>query len=104
MGDSNNNSNPEKVLEEFRNAWKQEVKKKHVRDKPESGTTLAQTKQEDTLIEEEGLAKVIDKTKTLDINTPVTAMDHYMIAVDNERQGKLGQGNKYSDDEIVSSY
>ncbi|GAA5805807.1 hypothetical protein HPULCUR_011333 [Helicostylum pulchrum] len=91
MGDSNNNSNPEKVLEEFRNAWKQEVKKKHVRDKPESGTTLAQTKQEDTLIEEEGLAKVIDKTKTLDINTPVTAMDHYMIAVDNERQGKLGQ-------------
>ncbi|KAG2234498.1 hypothetical protein INT48_004877 [Thamnidium elegans] len=83
MGDSNNNSNPEKVLEEFRNAWKQEVKKKHVHDKPES-STLAQTKQENTLTEEEGLDKVINKTEALTINTPVTAMDHYVIAVDNE--------------------
>lgn len=92
MGDSNNNNNPEKVLEEFRNAWKQEVQKKHVQ--PESSSTKSAAEQQ-TVTEEKSVTDLIDKTEALTTQqTPVTAMDHYIIAVDHERQGKLGQGKK----------
>lgn len=91
MVGSNSNNNTEKALEEFRNAWKQEVQKKQVYEKPKENDTLTEPKK----VEEEGVAEIIDKTESLNVGTPVTAMDHYVAAIDNERQGKLGPGNTF---------
>lgn len=99
--DSSSISQQEKVLEEFRNAWKQEVKQKHVHDKDKSGGSssskgLVKEKEVDTT-KEESIAELIEATESLtttgESHVPVTAMDHYVIAVDNERQGKLGKGS-----------
>ncbi|KAI7896758.1 uncharacterized protein EV154DRAFT_584922, partial [Mucor mucedo] len=74
-------------LEEFRNAWKQEVQKKHIAEKPQDkGEGSSNSTVEHTVDD------IVEKTESLTTNdTPVTAMDHYVIAVDNERQGKLGK-------------
>lgn len=86
-------SNKEKILEEFRNAWKQEVKRKHEKTehiKESSGSV----EKEDTTTEK-SIGDMVERTESLTTNdqaAPVTALDHYVIAVDNERQGKLGKG------------
>lgn len=82
MSDSTNNQ----ALEEFRNAWKQEVQKKQVVEKAQEASSSAT---------EDSVADIIEQTESLTTTSvPVTAMDHYIIAVDNERQGKLGKGIK----------
>lgn len=96
MGSFDNNLNSEQkreqVLEEFRNAWRQEVKEKHNQDK------IPQTSKEEVHNnkkgEEESIATLIETTESLTTKEkePITAMDHYVTAVDNERQGKLGKG------------
>lgn len=84
MDDASN----DKVLEEFRNAWKQEVQKKHVETpQQEGGESSSHSNVEHTVDD------IVEKTESLTTHdTPITAMDHYVIAVDNERQGKLGKG------------
>lgn len=84
MDDASN----DKALEEFRNAWKQEVQKKHIFEPPQASSSTLEPTIDDITEKIESLST----TETV----PVTAMDHYVIAVDNERQGKLGKGNTYS--------
>ncbi|KAL7318409.1 hypothetical protein PS15m_001659 [Mucor circinelloides] len=87
----------ENALEEFRNAWRQEVKEKHSHDKhPDEPSSSG--KEKDTSHrnkdEEKAVADLIERTEsltTIEEAVPVTAMDHYVMAVDNERQGKLGK-------------
>ncbi|CEP10010.1 hypothetical protein [Parasitella parasitica] len=86
----------EQALEEFRNNWRQEVREKHSRNKqPEVPSSEKQDCLTHNTSEEESIADIIDHTKSLatteEEKEPVTAMDHYVIAVDNERQGKLGK-------------
>ncbi|CAO3622013.1 unnamed protein product [Mucor hiemalis] len=84
--------NKERVLEEFRNAWKQEVKRKA--EKPVPGKDSSSKEKEDTTTEK-SIVDMVERTESLTTNdqatAPVTALDHYVIAVDNERQGKLGK-------------
>ncbi|KAI8987710.1 hypothetical protein BDF20DRAFT_832617 [Mycotypha africana] len=115
-----NRTEQEKELEDFRNAWKKEVQQKQ-HPLQSSQPALEQQQQSlrrqsvvidgkrrhsirqplhslnraDT--EEKSVQELIDATEALatqesgDVKQPVTAMDHYVIAVDNERQGKLGK-------------
>lgn len=82
----------EQALEEFRNAWRQEVKEKRNHEK--IPTSSKQVTVQHNKGEEESVANLIESTESLTTNekAPVTAMDHYVLAVDNERQGKLGKG------------
>lgn len=93
--------NKERVLEEFRNAWKQEVKRKA--EKPVPGKDSSSKEKEDTTTEK-SIVDMVERTESLTTNdqdtAPVTALDHYVIAVDNERQGKLGKG-EYGSDKIM---
>jgi F-box protein 9 len=97
MTDNINSDIPqEQALEEFRNVWRQEVKEKLSHDhekQPESSKN--DKKSIDKNKEEVSIANLIEETESLtttETSVPVTAMDHYVIAVDNERQGKLGKG------------
>jgi hypothetical protein len=84
----------EKVLEDFRNAWKQEVKRKHHSHEQSNSSGKSSEKEKVDTTKEESIAELIEQTESLASSDkpPVTAMDHYVIAVDNERQGKLGKG------------
>ncbi|KAI8636253.1 hypothetical protein BD408DRAFT_426433 [Parasitella parasitica] len=99
---NNLNVEQEQALEEFRNTWRQEFRKKQSLDEQ---PTDSSTKEQDFLRrskrEENSTADIIERTESLktteEEKAPVTAMDHYVIAVDNERQGKLGEAlNSYS--------
>lgn len=82
----------EQELEEFRNAWRQEVRQKNQQQQTrENKPSIAEKRPS---VAESSLAEIIDKAESLALTDkePVTAMDHYVLAVDNERQGKLGQG------------
>ncbi|KAI8348271.1 hypothetical protein BD560DRAFT_450351 [Blakeslea trispora] len=83
----------EKDLEEFRNAWKKEVKEKqsqvmHKQEDDSSKPTEKHKPGEEVI---DNLIEQAESLTTTDNSEPVTAMDHYVIAVDNERQGKLGK-------------
>ncbi|CAO3699112.1 hypothetical protein G6F70_007016 [Rhizopus microsporus] len=81
----------EQELEEFRNAWRQEVRQKNQQQQTrENKPSIAEKRPS---VAESSLAEIIDKAESLTLTDkePVTAMDHYVLAVDNERQGKLGQ-------------
>lgn len=100
MGNTDKSAEQENVLEEFRNAWRQEVKEKHRHEKhPEEHSSLHKEKDTSHHMkgEEEVVADLIERTEALTTTeeaVPVTAMDHYVVAVDNERQGKLGKGKQ----------
>lgn len=82
----------EQELKEFRNAWRQEVRQKNQQQQTrENKPSIAEKRPS---VAESSLAEIIDKAESLTLTDkePVTAMDHYVLAVDNERQGKLGQG------------
>ncbi|KAI7902843.1 uncharacterized protein BX663DRAFT_508609 [Cokeromyces recurvatus] len=87
----------EKVLEEFRREWREEVKEKHKHDSKSFMTTKDNKEPLHKPREEESMVNLNEKTESLTIQTkeennkPVTAMDHYIIAIDNERQGKIGK-------------
>ena len=96
----------QRELEEFRRQWRQEVenrKQQTVERQKHARISLA-TQQEEQ--QTTGTTEIYDDRPPLaeemhsmsleneeeEKNEPKTAMDHYIIAVDNERQGKLGQG------------
>ncbi|KAI8084144.1 uncharacterized protein B0P05DRAFT_636303 [Gilbertella persicaria] len=88
MNNYGSNEQQEKALEEFRNAWRQEVESKQGHD-PHAEAPEQQQQQQ----EEASIAALIEQTESLAVDQPepITAMDHYVLAVDNERQGKLGK-------------
>jgi hypothetical protein len=90
---SSNNTVQGKVLEDFRNSWKQEVKLKHHSHEQSSSSGKASEKEKVDTTKDESIAELIEQTESLATSdkAPVTAMGHYVIAVDNERQGKLGK-------------
>lgn len=93
----NNGIPQEQALEEFRNAWREEVKEKHSHDHDMQQLDTCKTVKEpiENNKEESSIAKLIEETESLSTaktSVPTTAMDHYVIAVDDERQGKLGKG------------
>lgn len=96
MGTIDNDAEKEHVLEEFRNAWRQEVKRKHTHDtEPRASSSKDKQTLQHKKSEEESVVDLIEQTESLTTKekaVPVTAMDHYIIAVDDERQGKLGRG------------
>jgi predicted DNA binding CopG/RHH family protein len=96
MTDNMNTDIPqEQVLEEFRNTWRQEVKEKHSHDHEKQAENSKKADKSIDNKEEASIANLIEETESLtttETSVPVTAMDHYVIAVDNERQGKLGKG------------
>ncbi|KAG1047169.1 hypothetical protein G6F46_004143 [Rhizopus delemar] len=81
----------ENELERFRNEWRQEVKEKHhIQDTKHKDKEPATEKRLSTA--ESSLSDMIDKAESLTLEkAPITAMDHYVLAVDNERQGKIGK-------------
>lgn len=85
-------SEQENELERFRNEWRQEVKEKHqIQDTKHKNKESATEKPLSTA--ESSLSDMVDKAESLTLEkAPMTAMDHYMLAVDNERQGKIGKG------------
>ena len=84
---SSSDNNREKVLEEFRNAWKQEVTKKHTKGQTDD-TTVKEG------VVEDSISELVEQTESVTLEKPpVTAMEHYILATDLERQGKLGKGN-----------
>ncbi|KAL0138459.1 hypothetical protein V8B55DRAFT_1515081 [Mucor lusitanicus] len=97
MGSTDKITDQENALEEFRNAWRQEVKEKHSHEKhPDEPSSSSKEKDASHHLkgEEEVVADLIERTEALTTTeeaVPVTAMDHYVVAVDNERQGKLGK-------------
>ncbi|KAG0748871.1 hypothetical protein G6F57_003115 [Rhizopus arrhizus] len=84
-------SEQENELERFRNEWRQEVKEKHqIQDTKHKNKESATEKPLSTA--ESSLSDMVDKAESLTLEkAPMTAMDHYMLAVDNERQGKIGK-------------
>ncbi|KAI9478695.1 MAG: hypothetical protein EXX96DRAFT_571870 [Benjaminiella poitrasii] len=95
-------SQQEDVLEEFRMEWREEMKEKRKKNNSQSSASTKDKPsehppQQKISREEESVADLIERTEALTTNDeekktePVTAMDHYVIAVDNERQGKLGK-------------
>lgn len=100
MGSTDKITDQENALEEFRNAWRQEVKEKHSHEKhPDEPSSSSKEKDASHHLkgEEEVVADLIERTEALTTTeeaVPVTAMDHYVVAVDNERQGKLGKGKQ----------
>jgi F-box protein 9 len=96
MSTLNTDAEKEHELEEFRNTWRQEVKQKHIHD-TEPGASSSKDKEtlQHKKGEEETFADLIEQTESLTTKeeaVPVTAMDYYVVAVDDERQGKLGKG------------
>jgi hypothetical protein len=88
--------NKEKVLEEFRNAWKQEVQNKAPKNNFQKPSSSSEEKEDITI--ENGIAEMVERTESLttkESGAQITAMDHYVIAVDHERQGKLGKGKYF---------
>ncbi|KAI9266019.1 hypothetical protein BY458DRAFT_512851 [Sporodiniella umbellata] len=76
----------ESDLEKFRNEWRQEVQKKPPGDKK------VKEQWQQPAAASSSVLDVTEKIETLSVeNKPVTAMDHYLLAVENEREGKLGQ-------------
>ncbi|KAI9278995.1 hypothetical protein BDA99DRAFT_567594 [Phascolomyces articulosus] len=91
-------SDAQKELEEFRRQWRQEVenrKQQQLQHQKEDPVAIESTQQpaiidDQTPLPDEMPSVSLEKEKEED-NEPKTAMDYYIIAVDNERQGKLGQ-------------
>ncbi|KAG0168513.1 hypothetical protein DFQ30_004647 [Apophysomyces sp. BC1015] len=83
-------------LEEFRKQWQREVQDRKVSRKTTTApsksaeSALVQQTESLSLGEESEVQTDAEKPKELE-----TAMDHYIEAVDNERQGKLGQAINY---------
>lgn len=93
----------QRELDEFRRQWREEVESRKaqlqhqkarsppIRHDAQDDPALSQ--QLDSLSLQETSEAVETKTDD-EVVRPVTAMDHYIEAVDNERQGKLGQGKQ----------
>ena len=97
----------QRELEEFRRQWRQEVenrkqqkleRQKHARvslvteEEVEQQTTTTTKIYGDRPPLTAEMQSMSLENENEEKNEPKTAMDYYIIAVDNERQGKLGQG------------
>ncbi|KAI8983529.1 hypothetical protein BDB01DRAFT_897115 [Pilobolus umbonatus] len=84
----------EEELEKFRNQWRQEVQEKKAQLKAvptTPGPSHPKMAPKSTITSEE-MDELEEKTGTISMETKEKdAMDYYIMAVDNERQGKLGK-------------
>ncbi|KAI9498101.1 hypothetical protein BDB00DRAFT_801142 [Zychaea mexicana] len=92
----------QKELETFRRQWRQEVEnRKHQQQQqrlqlqqkqdPVAMAPPEQPIQQDPPPLPEEMQSLSVENDQQQLNEPQSAMDHYIVAVDNERQGKLGQ-------------